>query len=206
MPTKSKSHSKSRRKTAGKAASRRSGARKAGLLDRLLHHAAINVKNRHSRRRNEQRARRDAAVLRATHSGCTTCNGLGQITIRGKNGEFKGSKTCPATPATLNTSHAITLRAAARFSTDRNVGLWGWTCPCGAKGKPRCRTAKDADRQLTTHNRKEHGGTSLGGTVHQQTAAPPRQAPPAAVAIGQRAKTAKPTTRKPIGATPKAKP
>lgn len=126
------------------------------------------------------RSRKDAAILRATHQGCPTCGGNGQIFTKGKNGTFTGSKPCPAKP-TRETVSRWEINKAAR-SIDKNTGLIGWSCPCGKKEKPRYRDAKEATKALRTHERQKHGGTTVGGTWYAQTALPkavPAQVKPA---------------------------
>lgn len=143
-------------------------------------------------RRDDVRSRRDAAILRATHEGCPTCHGNGQIFTKSKkDGSFTGSKPCPARP----TKHKVSrweINKAARFSGDRRTGLVGWTCPCGKKAKPRYRDAKMATAALRTHEKQAHGGKSVGGTWYAQqteTAAlapsPPTPAPKARAKAGR---------------------
>jgi hypothetical protein len=112
-------------------------------------------------------ARKDAAILRATHEGCTKCHGTGTIATHGKDGRLTGSKSCPATPTTTKVSKYQVARQA-RFGVDKNSGLFGWKCPCGKNEKARYRDAKTATAILRTHERKKHGGQTVGGTWYQQ--------------------------------------
>jgi len=113
------------------------------------------------------RSRRDAAILRAAHEGCGTCHGTGTLYTKDKHGTFSGSKPCPAKPATMKISRTK-VAATSRFGVDKNSGLIGWRCPCGAKEKPRYRDAKTATAALRTHERKRHGGTTVGGAWYAQ--------------------------------------
>jgi hypothetical protein len=121
-------------------------------------------------------SRKDAAILRITHEGCPTCKGNGQIFTKGKDGAFTGSKPCPAKP-TRQTAGRMRVAIAARFGTDKNSGLVGWTCPCGKKEKPRFRDAKEATKALRTHERQKHGGKSVGGAWYGQVANADQLAP-----------------------------
>lgn len=112
-------------------------------------------------------SRKDAAILRMTHEGCPTCKGNGQIFTKGKDGSFTGSKPCPAKP-THGKAGRVKVAMAARFGADRNTGLIGWTCPCGKKTKPRFRDAREATKDLRTHERKRHGGKGVGGAWYGQ--------------------------------------
>jgi site-specific DNA-cytosine methylase len=113
------------------------------------------------------RSRKDAAILRATHEGCSTCGGNGQIFTKGKNGEFTGSKPCPAKPTKTKVSRTQVWKAS-RFGADKNTGLVGCSCPCGWKHKPRYRDAKEATKALRAHEKQKHGGKSVGGTWYAQ--------------------------------------
>jgi hypothetical protein len=128
------------------------------------------------------RSRKDAAILRATHKGCPTCQGNGQIFTKGKDGSFTGSKPCPAKPTKERVSR-LEVWKASRFGADKNTGLVGWACPCGKKEKPRYRDAKEATKALRTHERQKHGGKTVGGAWYAQategTAQPAKQAEPA---------------------------
>ncbi|MFG3488536.1 hypothetical protein [Streptomyces sp. NPDC047972] len=133
-------------------------------------------------------SRKDAAILRMTHEGCARCKGNGQIFTQGKDGAFTGSKPCPAKPTKTKVSR-MRVAMAARFGADKNTGLVGWTCPCGTKEKPRYRDAKAATAALRTHERKKHGGKSVGGAWYGQVTdnAPARTTPgpePVTKAIG----------------------
>jgi hypothetical protein len=129
------------------------------------------------------RSRKDAAILRATHEGCPTCKGNGQIFTKGKDGSFTGSKPCPAKPTKEKVSRWAIYKAS-RFGPNKNTGLVGWSCPCGKKEKPRYRDAKEATKALRNHERQKHGGKSVGGAWYaqatdaavQQNPAPKRQA------------------------------
>jgi hypothetical protein len=127
------------------------------------------------------RTRKDAAILRQTHAGCAKCHGTGTIYTKGKDGNFTGSKPCPAKPATTTVSRAAVARQA-RFGPDKRSGLIGWQCPCGKREKPRYRDAKTATAALRTHERKTHAGASVGGSWYAQmpeTAKPTSQKGPA---------------------------
>ena len=112
-------------------------------------------------------SRKDAAILRMTHEGCPRCKGNGQIFTKGKDGSFTGSKPCPAKPTRAKAGR-LRVALAARFGADKNTGLVGWTCPCGTKEKPRYRDAKAATAALRTHERKKHGGKTVGGAWYGQ--------------------------------------
>jgi hypothetical protein len=127
---------------------------------------ALRVITRFADHQDVVRSRKDAAILRATHKGCPKCGGNGQIFTKGKNGEFTGSKPCPA-PATRPTVSRWEIQRAAR-GVDKNTGLIGWACPCGKKTKPRYRDAKEATKALRTHERQKHGGKSVGGAWYAQ--------------------------------------
>lgn len=116
------------------------------------------------------RSRKDAAILRATHKGCPRCGGNGQIFTKGKDGSFTGSKPCPAKPTKQKASRWEVYKAS-RFGADRNTGLVGWSCPCGKKEKPRFRDAREATKALRAHEKKKHGGKSVGGAWYAQAAA-----------------------------------
>lgn len=127
-------------------------------------------------------SRKDAAILRMTHEGCPRCKGNGQIFTKGKDGSFTGSKPCPAKPTRAKAGR-MRVALAARFGRDKNSGLVGWTCPCGTKEKPRFRDAKEATKALRTHERKKHGGKTVGGAWYAQVAegaAPEKSNTPAA--------------------------
>lgn len=113
-------------------------------------------------------SRESAAILRITHEGCPTCKGNGMIYKKDKKtGAFTGSIACPAKPTRAKAGR-FKVAMAARFGPDRNTGLIGWTCPCGTKTKPRFRDAKDATADLRTHERKKHGGKTVGGAWYGQ--------------------------------------
>lgn len=115
------------------------------------------------------RSRKDAAILRATHQGCPKCHGNGQIFTKGKDGSFTGSKPCPAKPTKTKVSKWAVYKAS-RFGADRRTGLVGWTCPCGKKEKPRYRDAREATKALRVHEKKRHGGKTVGGAWYAQAA------------------------------------
>ncbi|GAA1065229.1 hypothetical protein [Streptomyces asiaticus] len=114
-----------------------------------------------------RRAKRDAAIMRKTHEGCPTCHGNGQIYTQKKDGTLSGSKPCPAKPSKTTVSK-WQIQKAARFGADQRSGLIGWKCPCGKREKPRYRDAKAATKALRTHERKKHGGISVGGAWYAQ--------------------------------------
>ncbi|WP_406145015.1 hypothetical protein [Streptomyces anulatus] len=121
--------------------------------------------------------RKDAAILRMTHEGCPTCHGNGQIFTKDKKtGAFNGSKPCPAKPTKAKASR-VKVALAARFSPDKRTGLVGWTCPCGKKEKPRFRDAKEATKALREHEKKKHGGKTVGGAWYGQGADQPAAEP-----------------------------
>ena len=140
------------------------------LHARMAAWAVLRIGVKFADHRDVIRSRKDAAILRATHQGCPKCGGNGQIFTKGKNGEFSGSKPCPAKP-TRETVSRWEINKAAR-SIEKNTGLIGWSCPCGKKEKPRYRDAKSATAALRTHERAKHGGTTVGGTWYAQTAQP----------------------------------
>ncbi|ARX81542.1 hypothetical protein SMD44_00940 [Streptomyces alboflavus] len=117
------------------------------------------------------RSRKDAAILRATHQGCTTCGGNGQIFTKRKDGSFSGSKPCPATPTKARVSKWAVYKAS-RFGAEKRSGLVGCSCPCGWKQKPRFRDAKEATKALRGHEKQKHGGKTVGGTWYAQVAKP----------------------------------
>ncbi|MGY1579164.1 hypothetical protein [Streptomyces sp. MN13] len=139
---------------------------------------ALRIVTRFADHQDVIRSRKDAAILRATHQGCPKCHGNGQIFTKGKNGEFTGSKPCPAPPTRQSVSRWEINRAAR--GADRATGLVGWACPCGKKEKPRYRDAREATKALRTHERKKHGSKSVGGAWYAQTAQLPAQLPKAA--------------------------
>lgn len=122
-------------------------------------------------------SRKDAAILRLTHEGCTTCKGNGQLFTQGKGGAFTGSKPCPAKPAKVKAGR-VKVAMAARFGPDRSTGLVGWTCPCGKKEKPRFPDAKEATKALRAHEKKKHG-KSVGGAWYGQAAIAAEEPKPA---------------------------
>lgn len=132
-----------------------------------------------TKRRDIKRARKDAAILRATHAGCAQCGGAGVIYKRAKDGSFAGSKSCPAKPKTMKVSKTR-VAVTSRFGADKVSGLCGWKCPCGKRERPRYRDSKEATKALREHERKRHGGKSVGGTWIAQipaNAAPAKPVP-----------------------------
>ncbi|MBB1252922.1 hypothetical protein H3146_06010 [Streptomyces sp. OF3] len=164
-----------RKKNPARPAKRRSTA-KTSLTGRLARRTGAWAARTHARRRADRRARTDAAILRRTHAGCTTCGGLGVIHKRKKDGSFAGSKSCPAKPAVTKVSR-IKTAAEARYGQDRRSGLHGWSCPCGKRARPQWRTAKDATRELRVHEKRRHDGQSIGGTWYVQIPATATTAP-----------------------------
>lgn len=155
-----------------KAAARKPVARKprrGGLQQRAALALATGLASQFEKHGQTVMSRKDAAILRETHQGCTTCHGNGQVYTQGKDGSFTGSKPCPAKPMKAKASR-LKVALAARFGADRSTGLLGWTCPCGTKEKPRFRDAKDATKALRTHERKKHGGKTVGGAWYAQIA------------------------------------
>ncbi|WP_411095962.1 hypothetical protein [Streptomyces sp. 020-2-3H-GM] len=129
-------------------------------------------------------SRKDAAILRMTHEGCPTCHGNGQLFTKDKKtGAFSGSKPCPAKPTKAKASR-VKVALAARFSPDKRTGLVGWTCPCGRKEKPKFRDAKEATKALRNHEKKKHGGKSVGGAWYGQAVDHPA-AEPKPVTVGE---------------------
>ena len=131
--------------------------------------AAMKIGEASEKRQATVVSRKDAAILRMTHEGCTRCKGNGQIFTKGKDGSFTGSKPCPAKPTKAKAGR-MRVAIAARFGRDKNSGLVGWTCPCGSKEKPRFRDAKEATKALRTHERRKHGGKTVGGAWYGQVA------------------------------------
>lgn len=132
-------------------------------------------------RRSVMQSRKDAAIERLSHEGCATCGGQGQIAIRGKNGEFQGSRSCTAAPTKRKVSR-LAVQREARFGVNKRANLVGCSCPCGWKQKPRFRDAKEATKVLRGHEKQKHGGKGVGGTWYAQTtdaAAQPAKQDPA---------------------------
>lgn len=155
------------RRPAARTSVTRRPPRSRGPLNRFVLWCARIVARHAARHTAVVRSRRDAAILRATHEGCATCNGTGTVYTKDKHGTFSGSKPCPAKPVTTSVSRTK-VAAAARFGVDRNSGLIGWRCPCGSKEKPRYRDAKTATAALRTHERQKHGGHTIGGAWYAQ--------------------------------------
>ncbi|MGH3584866.1 MAG: hypothetical protein ACRDQ0_00950 [Pseudonocardia sp.] len=144
-------------------------------------------------------SRKDAAILRMTHEGCPTCHGNGQIFTKSKKtGAFTGSKPCPAKPTKAKAGR-VKVAMAARFSPDKRTGLVGWTCPCGKKEKPKFRDAREATKALREHEKKKHGGKTVGGAWYGQGGADTEST--AAPDTTQTRAARKPPTRKPTPRT-----
>lgn len=146
------------------------------LIDRAGAWMALRAARHAKTRMATVTSRRDAAILRITHEGCTACGGNGQIFTKGKDGSFTGSKPCPAKPKVQKVSR-LKVAIAARFGPEKTSGLIGWTCPCGSKEKPRFRDAKEATKALRSHEKTKHGAKSVGGAWYAQVAASPPPAP-----------------------------
>lgn len=168
-----------------KLAPRKSAARRparGGFMQRQALRMGHAVGRQAEKRTSTVTSRKDAAILRITHEGCPKCKGNGQIYTKKKDGSFAGSKPCPAKPTRQKASR-LQVALAARFGPDKNSGLMGWTCPCGSKEKPKYRDAKVATAALRTHERRKHGGQTVGGTWYAQvaegatTVAEPKRAP-----------------------------
>ncbi|WP_282790898.1 hypothetical protein [Streptomyces sp. CC224B] len=167
-PTARKRTAARRRKTVSRA--RRPRIPRSGPLHvRLTAWAMIRVVDHLDLHKDGLRSRKDAAILRATHEGCTTCGGNGQIFTKRKDGSFSGSKPCPATPTRTRVSKWQVYKAS-RFGAEKRSGLVGCSCPCGWKQKPRFRDAKEATKALRSHEKTKHGGKSVGGTWYAQVA------------------------------------
>lgn len=171
------------RKPARKKVARRPTTRRPARSKKLSRRLAVwfagGIANLAESRRATVQSRRDAAILRITHEGCTKCHGTGTIATHGKDGKLTGSKSCPAKPKTTQVSRTR-VAMAARLGPDKNSGLFGWSCPCRAREKPRYRDAKTATAALKTHNRKKHSGISIGGTWYQQLPETAKPTPAAA--------------------------
>lgn len=166
-PTARKRTAKKTTKRPTRAAVARRPSRGSSAPEKLAIWLAKHVKRHAERRRHVVRSRKDAAILRATHAGCVKCEGLGTIHTKGKDGKLTGSKPCPAKPTTVKVSK-LQVHKAARFGPDKNSGLIGWRCPCGAKEKPKHRDAKTATAAIRTHERKKHGGHPIGAAWYAQ--------------------------------------
>jgi hypothetical protein len=144
--------------------------RRGPIHARLGTWMALRIVTRFADHHDVIRSRKDAAILRATHKGCPTCHGNGQIYTKDKKtGAFTGAKRCPA-PPTKETVSRWEINRAARMGGDKRTGLVGWSCPCGKKEKPRYRDAKEATKALRAHEKQKHGGKSVGGTWYAQAA------------------------------------
>lgn len=136
--------------------------------ERLAAWLARHIARHAKAHRQTTRSRRDAAILRATHAGCQTCGGTGtQFTKDKKTGAFNGSKPCPAKPTVTKVSRA-TIAITSRTGVDKRSGLIGWRCPCGKAEKPRYRDTKTATSAIRAHERKRHGGVSVGAAWYVQ--------------------------------------
>lgn len=155
------------RRPAARTSVARRPPRSRGPLNRFVLWCARIVARHAARHTAVVRSRRDAAILRATHEGCATCNGTGTVYTKDKHGTFSGSKPCPAKPAEVKVGRAAVAKAA-RFGPDKTSGLIGWNCPCSKREKPRYRDAKTATAALRTHERKVHAGVSIGGRWYAQ--------------------------------------
>lgn len=151
-------------------APKRSTARSRSLAGRIARRTGTWAARAHARRRADQRARRDATILRHTHAGCTKCDGTGRIYKRSKTGAYAGSKSCPAKPKTIKAPR-LKIAIESRYGQDKRSGLHGASCPCGWKTKPHCRTPKDATAELRAHEKRRHDGESLGGAWYVQVPA-----------------------------------
>lgn len=158
---------RSTRRPAARTPVSRRPPRQHGVGQRLAAWLANFIARHAASHRDSVRSRRDAAILRQTHANCQTCHGTGTIFTKGKNGEFTGSKPCPAKPATVTVSKTR-VAIGARVGVDKHAGLIGWTCPCGKREKPRYRDAKAATAALRTHERAKHGSVSVGGAWYAQ--------------------------------------
>lgn len=154
----------------------------AWLARRIAKHAANH--------RHHVRARKDAAILRATHAGCRTCHGTGTLYTKDKHGKLSGSKPCPAKPTVDKVSKAK-VHAQARWGVDKHSGLIGWKCPCGAKEKPKYHDAKTVTAAIRTHERRKHGGRQIGASWYAQL---PENAKPTTTTTQQ--KEAPPVSKK----------
>lgn len=155
-----------------KLAPRKSSVRKpsrGGFMQRRATQAALLIAKHGEKHTKTVNSRKDAAILRLTHEGCPTCHGNGQIYTKKKDGSFAGSKPCPAKPTKAKAGR-LKVAIASRFGPDKSSGLTGWTCPCGAKEKPRYRDAKSATAALRTHERRKHNGVTVGGAWYAQVA------------------------------------
>lgn len=183
MATKNTKKRPTRRKTTRKkTVTRKTIARRPSRHKKASYRLAVWLGGRlahvASSRRATVRARRDAAILRATHTGCTKCGGTGTLYTKAKDGSFAGSKPCPAKPAVTRVSRTR-VAIESRFGPDKNSGLCGWSCPCGKREKPRYRDAKTATAALRQHERTRHGGTTVGGAWYAQVPAQTTTAPAA---------------------------
>jgi hypothetical protein len=154
--------------------------RGGGFAQRMAVWLAMFIARQAEGRRATVRTRKDAAILRQTHAGCSKCHGIGTIATHDKHGKLTGSKSCTAKPSTTTVSRTAVARAA-RLGPDKRSGLIGWRCPCKAQERPRYRDAKTATSAIRTHEAKRHGGQTIGAAWYLQIpeAARPKTATPA---------------------------
>ena len=162
-PTVRRSSTPARKPTTTK----RAATRSKKLTARIARRAGTWAARAHARRKADRGARRDAAILRNTHAGCDKCDGTGRITQRKKDGSYAGSKSCPAKPRKTKVSRTK-VAIESRYGQDKRSGLHGWSCPCGKKSKPHCRTPQIAISELRQHEKKKHAGESVGGAWYLQ--------------------------------------
>lgn len=156
-PTRAAAKKKAARRPAGKAPQRSGG-------DPVVKTAKVvrgKLEARRARHKETLRSRKDAAILRTTHEGCTTCHGTGVIYTRAKDGSYSGSKSCPAKVSNQPVSR-WQIAKQARWGRNRDTGLFGWRCPCGAKERARYRSIELAGAGIKNHNQRKHGGHSVG--------------------------------------------
>ncbi|MFE3657258.1 hypothetical protein [Streptomyces sp. NPDC059165] len=174
-PAARKKTTPARRKPAKRATSaRKPAARRAGKKASTW--LAVKLGEQAKKHSQTATSRRNAAIIRLSHEGCPKCHGNGQIAIHKKDGSFAGSKPCPAKPTKQKVSR-LRVALASRFGTDKNSGLIGCTCPCGWTDKPRYRDPKQATKALRTHERRKHGGQTVGGGLAYQAPATTPQKP-----------------------------
>jgi hypothetical protein len=166
--TRKRTAKKTAKRPATRAAVAKRPSRHNNPAERLAAWLARHIARHARTHRDGVRSRRDAAILRATHAGCQTCGGTGTLFTKDKKtGAFNGSKPCPAKPTAMRVSRRQ-VRAAARFGPDKRSGLIGWSCPCGKRAKPQYRDAKTATAALREHEKRRHGGHTVGGAWYVQ--------------------------------------
>lgn len=163
-------------------ATKRAAARSKKLTSRIARKAGTWAARAHARRKADRGARRDAAILRNTHAGCDKCDGTGRIIQRKKDGSYNGSKSCPAKPKKVKVSRTR-VAIESRYGQDKRSGLHGWSCPCGRKSKPHCRTPQSAISELRQHEKKKHAGESVGGAWYLQIPATGTSTPTTKTAV-----------------------